>query len=262
MRIKPTTVVSGMFLLAAGSLLSGCGGGGRGRASSTPTPIPSPTYSLSGRVQKGPFAIGSEITINALDATLSATGTVYNTQTSDAIGDFSQSKIATAQVEIIAQGFYFDELSGQLSASQIQLRGVSDLSVNSAPTVNVLTTLQEQRLKTLVSQGSTFAAADSQSQSEVLALFGINAASVNSLSTSDSMRIDGTSDEDAVLLAVSVVLSQMATDSARANGTTQAAELSNLVNTIAAGFPAQGLKQARRLSPRRISRIRKSTRHP
>lgn len=220
--------------------LTACGGGGNAGGGTSSQPPPASTYSVSGRAQKGPFGIGSEITINALDPTLSATGTVYGTQTNDALGDFSLSKIATAHVEIVAEGFYIDDLTGQLSASQIQLRSISDLGVNGSPTVNVLTTLQEQRLKTLISQGGTFAAADSQSQSEVLALFGIDAGSINSLSTSDSMRIDGTSDEDAVLLAVSVILSQIATDSAKANGTTQAAELSNLVNTIAAGIANTG----------------------
>jgi hypothetical protein len=103
-----------------------------------------------------------------------------------------------------------------------------------------ISTLQEQRLKTLVSQGSTFAAANGQSKSEVLALFGINASSVNALSTLDSMRVDGNTDGDAALLAVSVLLSQMATDSAITNGTTEAAELSNLVNGIAAGIATTG----------------------
>jgi 6-phosphogluconolactonase len=192
-------------------------------------------------VQKGPFAIGSEITVNALDASLSPTGTVYNTQTTGALGDFAvSSKIAATQVEIVAQGFFIDELTGKISGSQIQLRSLSDLSVNSSPTVNVLTTLQEQRLKALVSQGSTFAAANAQSEREVLALFGINVASINSLSTTDSMRIDGNSDADAVLLAVSAILSQMATDAAKANGTTEASELSNLANTIAAGIVDAG----------------------
>jgi len=228
-----------LLLSLAISALMACGGGSG--ASSTPPPSPAPSYSLSGRVQKGPFGIGSEITVNALDASLSPAGTVYNTQTSDALGNFSlSSKIATAQVEIVAQGFYFDEISGQLSAAQIQLRAISDISANPSPTVNVLTTLQEQRLKTLVSEGSTFAAADSQSAREVLALFEINAASVTPLSSLDSMRIDDNTTEDAVLLAVSVILSQMATDSAKANGTMEAAELSNLINTIAAGIASTG----------------------
>ena len=48
------------------------------------------------------------------------------------------SAIGTPQVEIIAQGFYFDELTARLSTSQITLRAIADLSINSSPTVNVL----------------------------------------------------------------------------------------------------------------------------
>jgi hypothetical protein len=44
------------------------------------------------------------------------------------------SAIGTPQVEIIAQGFYFDELTAQLSTSQITLRAIADLSINSSPT--------------------------------------------------------------------------------------------------------------------------------
>jgi 6-phosphogluconolactonase (cycloisomerase 2 family) len=243
-----TGMVRALSLLSLLALAACGGGGGSNDAGSGGGAM----YSLQGRVQKGPFAIGSEITVNVLDAALGPSGTVYGTQTSDALGDFSvSSKIGSPNVEIVAQGFYIDELTGQLSTSEIELRAISDLSVNSSPTVNVLTTLQEQRLKTLVSQGSTFAAADSQSASEVLALFGINAAAVNSLSTFDSMRIDGSTDEDAVLLAVSVILSQMATDLAKVNGTTEAAELSNLVNTVAAAIASAGTLASTTFVPQR-----------
>jgi 6-phosphogluconolactonase len=221
-------------LLPLFSPLASCGGGG----GASPPPI---TYTLAGRVQKGPFTVGSSISVNELNASLSPTGKVYNVQTSDALGNFAvSSQIGTPQVEIVAQGFYIDELTGQLSASQITLRAVADLSVNSSPTVNVLTTLQEQRLKTLMSQGSSFAAANTQSQNEVLALFSIDSTKVTSLTTLVAMRIDGSTDADAVLLATSVILSQMATDVAKANGTTQAAELSNLVNTLSAQLANSG----------------------
>lgn len=215
-------------------VIASCGGGGSGGGGSS-------SYALSGRVQKGPFGIGSQISINALNSSLSPTGSVYSTQTSDALGDFSvPSGVSSSMVEIVAQGFYLDELSGNLSASQITLRSVSDLSSNSAPTVNILTTLQEQRLKSLVNAGASFSSANSQSESEVLALFEIQSSSISGLSSLDSMRVDGTSQEDGVLLAISVILSQIATDRAQSNGTTQAAELSNLVNTISAGLANTG----------------------
>lgn len=231
-------------LCAISLCLMSCGGG----SATAPVTKPSggggnkpPTFPLSGRIQKGPFAIGSQISVNSLDSKLSPTGTVYNTQTSDALGNFSVTgKVAGPNVEIVAQGFYLDELSGQLSASQIQLRAISDLSANSTPTVNVLTTLQEQRLKELVSKGASIASAKSQSEKEVLALFEIDSTKLHTLTTFDSMRIDGTSDPDAALLAISALLSQMATDKAQTNGTTQAAELSNLVNTVAAEIAGTG----------------------
>jgi 6-phosphogluconolactonase (cycloisomerase 2 family) len=229
-------IVRLIVLVPLAVLLASCSGGGGG--GTTP---PLVTYTVTGRVQKGPFAVGSSVAVNEQNASLSPTGHVYNIQTSDALGDFAvSSPIATPQVEIVAQGFYIDELTGQLSASQITLRALADLRVNASPTVNVLTTLQEARLKTLVSQGSTFAAAVAQSETEVLALFGIDSTKVNNLSTPTSMRIDGSTDSDAVLLAISVVLSQIAADAAGVNGTTQAAELSSLVDTLAAQLSSAG----------------------
>lgn len=221
--------------LAATLLLTACGGGG---GSSTGNGA---TYSLSGQVQKGPFSIGSQVTVNELDASLNPTGKVYNVQTSDDLGNFAvSSKIGTNLVEIVGDGFYMDELTGQLAASRIQLRAVADLSVNATPTVNILTSLQEQRLKTLLSQGKTYTAANTQSQTEVLAVFGIDSTKINSLATLYSMKINGTTDADSVLLATSVILSKMATNAAVTNGTTQPAELSSYISTIAAQIASAG----------------------
>ena len=227
----PVLLVMGAMALS----LVACGGG------TTPAPPTQGTYTLSGRVQKGPFTVGSAISVNEQSPSLAPTGKVYNVQTSDVLGDFAvPAGVGTPQVEIIAQGFYFDELTAHLSASQITLRAIADLSIDSSPTVNVLTTLQEPRLRNLISQGSTFAAASTQSEKEVLALFGIDSTKVNSLPPLASMRIDSGADADSVLLATSAVLSQMATDAAGANGTTQAAELSNLVNSLAGQLAASG----------------------
>lgn len=106
---------------------------------------------------------------------LNPTGKVYNVQTTDDLGNFTVgSSIGAHLVEIVGDGFYMDELTGQLAASRIQLRAVADLSVDNTPTVNTLTSLQAQRLKTLITQGSTYAVASTQSQNEVLAAFGID----------------------------------------------------------------------------------------
>jgi uncharacterized protein RhaS with RHS repeats len=96
-----------VFLIAAVTLsLVACGGGG--------TTPPQVTYTLSGRVQKGRFTVGSAVSVNEQSPSLAPTGQVYDVQTSDVLGDFVvPSAIGTPQVEIIAQGFYFDELTAQ-----------------------------------------------------------------------------------------------------------------------------------------------------
>lgn len=223
------------------ALLSGCGGGGGG-SSSNNTPAPTgTTYTLSGQVQKGPFSIGTQVTVNELDANLNPTGKVYNVQTTNDLGNFSvSSAIGTKLVEMVGDGFYMDELTGQLAASRIQLRAVVDLSIDSTPTINVLTSLQAQRLKTLISQGSSYAAANTQSQNEVLSALGIDPTKINSLSTLYSMQINGSTDADSVLLATSAIISKMATNAAVTNTSTQPAELSNFISTIASQISSSG----------------------
>ncbi len=221
------------------ALLTACGGGGSSGGGEPP--VESPSYSLSGRAQKGPFAIGSQISADELNASLASTGKSYKTQTSDSLGSFSfSSPLGTKLVAIQANGYYVDEITGRLSTSVINLQAIVDLSVMPTPTVNVLTSLQSTRLKTLMTQGATFSEAYSQSQNEVLTAFGVDASKVTGLTTLDAMRIDGSKDADAVLLAVSATLGQMATDASKANGSNQAAELSNLVNTIAAQIGSGG----------------------
>jgi len=122
-------------------MLSGCGGGGASAGTAT-------DYTLSGQFQKGPFAIGSSISVNEQDESVNPSGKVYNIQTTDDLGNFAvATSIKSHLVEIIGDGFYMDELTGQLSLSRIQLRAVADLKVNSTVTVNILTSLQGRRLK-------------------------------------------------------------------------------------------------------------------
>ncbi len=188
------------------------------------------TYTLSGQFQKGPFAIGSSIAVNEQDNNLNPTGDVYNVQTSDDLGSFSvASKIKNHLVEIVGDGFYMDELTGNLAASRVQIRAIADLKMDNTPTVNILTSLQAQRLKKLITNGSTYAAAYTQSQNEVLAAFGIDSNKVSGLTALYSMQIDGNTDADSVLLAVSSILSKMAANAAAANGTAAPAELSNYI---------------------------------
>lgn len=222
---------------ACALLLAACGGGGGSNS-----PEPAATYVLSGQFQKGPFAQGSHISTHVLDAQLNPTGRVYDIQTTDNLGHFVYAlyRIEGRWVELVGNGLYMDELTGQLSPSPIPLSAVVDLNVLSRVTVNILTTLQGPRLKRLVAQGNSYAAADTQSRNEVLRAFGVDPARVAALSTLYAMQITGNTDADAVLLAISAVLSQMATNVASANGTSQPVELANYLSTLAAQIQSTG----------------------
>jgi len=54
------------------------------------------------------------------------------------------------------------------------------------------------------------------------------------------MTVDGSTDQDAVLLAISAIVSQMATTAATTNSTSQAAELTSIINTMASQISLNG----------------------
>ena len=82
-------------------------------------------YTVSGIVQKGPFINGSDITVFELDPTCRQTGRSFLC-TSGNEGEFEVNnlELISPYVEILAEGFYFNEISGELSSSQINLRGI------------------------------------------------------------------------------------------------------------------------------------------
>ena len=205
-------------------------------------PSPSPAvavyskqiYRISGQVQKGPFIFGSTIFISELTNNLSSTGLTHLAQTNDPIGSFNVlGGVGSAIVDIIGDGFYFDEIIGSISSAPVKLRAFANLSLSSTPTINLLTTLQTPRLKTLLQNGSNFEAAYAQSQTELLTSFGVDPTLVLGLSSLFQMNINGTNDQNAVLLAISSIVLQMANTAA--GGALQAVpgQLSLLLSTLA-----------------------------
>jgi hypothetical protein len=83
---------------------------------------------VTGSVQKGPFTLGSSVTVSAIDGTGTPTGQVFNTQTSDDLGDFAVSFAYRGNVDMQAQGFYYDELTGALSSAPIVLRALYEVT--------------------------------------------------------------------------------------------------------------------------------------
>jgi len=155
---------------------------------------------FSGYAQKGPFVNGSAITIVELDANLNQIGKTYSTTIVNNSGSFEQKNIEliSRYVELKAEGFYFNEISGQNSGAPITLYSLADIEAINSVNVNVLTHLEKPRVEYLVRQGSGFAAAKKQAQREVLAIFGFEP--LNASSEGLSLT------NDAALLAVSCIL--------------------------------------------------------
>lgn len=159
---------------------------------------------MDGVVQKGPFLSGSSITIQELDNLFVPTTTVHSTQTTDNLGSFKiNSTVSSQYIEIIARGSYFNEVSGSLTSSGITLKlllKATDISSN----VNILTTLEEERIKNLVKiKGNTFEDAVKQAENEILKIFGISETDIISF---HSMDISKPGNSHGILLAISSIL--------------------------------------------------------
>jgi predicted small lipoprotein YifL len=223
------------LLLLLSLSLTGCGGGG-----STPSATDSATYSMTGSAQKGPLIFGSNIWVSELDQNLNPNGKTYMAQTNDDLGNFTiGTNVGSNLVEIVADGYFLDETTGGLSSGKMSLRAVADLNIDNSPTVNILTTIQAPRLKELM-KVTSYSAALSRSQTEILNMFGIASSTVENLNGLYAMQINGDGDPDSVLLATSAIMMQMSTTEAASTGASKAAELSFFVSQMGRDLSTDG----------------------
>jgi hypothetical protein len=169
-------------------------------------------FNLVGSAQKGPFINGSDINIYELDENFNPTGRTFHTNT-DARGYFELKgvKLTSNYVEILADGFYFNEVLGVLSNEKLTLKTIADISEQENININVLTNLEYERVKYLIkTKGNSIKDAKVQSQKELLKVFNIDAVQINN---SEALDIIKSTEGDAVLLAVSAILQAYLTTS-------------------------------------------------
>jgi hypothetical protein len=130
---------------------------------------------VSGHVQKGPFILGTAITLSELNSSLEQTGKNFNSQISDNSGSFEISNInlTSNYIELQANGYYFDEVKGEISPSQLSLQALADITNASTVNVNLLIHLEKQRVLFLVKQGKSFDEAKQTAQTDILSFFWI-----------------------------------------------------------------------------------------
>jgi hypothetical protein len=200
----------------------------------SPDPV-STDFKLTGFAQKGPFTIGSRIIVSELSQNVIETGRNFNGTIQDDRGSFTVegSGLTSTIVGITADGFYFNEITGQVSASRLVLSGLVNLSANNTLNVNVLTHLEFERLKHLMKSGQTFAKAKEQAEKEILAIFKITETTPQFEQLDFSKEGNG----NAILLAISAIV----------QGTNTVGELSELLAKISLDIKEDGVLNAENL---------------
>lgn len=185
---------------------------------------------ISGFAQKGPFTVGSSVTIYDLNSNYIPTGKSYNTIITDNSGLFEMSSVSLSSgvVKLLASGYFYNENLGRLSASPIILSTITDLRSDSMANINLLTYLEMPRVEYLIQSGLSFDSAKSQAQNEVLAIFSINN---SGLPVSENLTIAQSDTGNAILLAISCLIQGFRTE----------AELTELIANIANDIRTDGV---------------------
>ncbi len=185
--------------------------------------------SISGFVQKGPYVNGTDIQIAELTHQLHSTGKIFSSQIIDNKGKFQVSNIELESpfAELKANGFYFDEVLNQNSAAQLTLYALADISQTGDLNINILSTLEMQRVRQLTATGREFADAKAQAQSEVLSIFEL---ADQQIAASEHLDISQDGDGNARLLALSVIM----------QGYLPVADLSQLIADISSDIREDG----------------------
>jgi hypothetical protein len=198
---------------------------------------------LVGAVQKGPFISGTLINFYELDQSFQQTGFSYSTRTTDNVGNFSLRKglkLSSNNLLFVAQGFYFNEVLGKNSEVPLTLYLVSDIFDKTKVNINLLTTLEHERVMYLVENGLTYEAASNQARNEILSIFYI---SKPDMSSSQDLDITKSGNDNAILLAISTIL----------QGYRSTSELSLLLAEIGNDIKTDGILNNERLKTNLIN---------
>ncbi|HBS88266.1 MAG: hypothetical protein A2W91_04330 [Bacteroidetes bacterium GWF2_38_335] len=162
-------------------------------------------YSFSGKVQKGPFVIGTNVTLYELNSSLGQTGKSFITSVSSDDGSFGFSDIemTSGYCLLTANGYCFSEIFGEELPSGIYLQSITDITGKNKLNINVMTHVITERVKTLVASGETFSSALNQAKSELLSFLHVTESVSQDL---DELDISQNNEANAILLAFSTLI--------------------------------------------------------
>lgn len=200
---------------------------------------------VKGAVEKGPFIIGSSVSINRLSDSGENTEFTIVTSTIDDLGSFEYTTFENDLLQISATGYFRNEITGELSNSALTLRSIykTGEEAEQYSYVNLLTHLSSSRILNLIkTQNLDYLAASQQAESEFLSSYQeiISGTEDQSFTAASIYESDG-SLGSAYLLALSSVIYEAAIQRSNENGTNPDAELSLMVNELEADFASDGI---------------------
>ena len=205
---------------------------------------------IRGAVDKGPFLKGSTVEVSVLNSSMEPTGQVFKTFTITDRGDFDLSVELPSEVSpsgqggsepengsgeegdtggggqqyqgptplaIEGDGYYYNEITGNLSSSTLTLRAyhVPSGAGSEQVYVNMVTHITSERIKSLVLSGVEFADAASQAEQELHDQVDITTEDFSDCLGGTSMNMaGGDTDKNAYLLGLSSVIVKAAEISA------------------------------------------------
>ena len=196
------------FLLALGTVLLACSDDVLNGALDDAGVVAINDREIAGVTQKGPFLMGSSVTIQELDGlSLVQTGKSFKAFVKSNQGDFSIKDVSLvsqyAMLEV--EGYFRNEVTGQNSGGMILLNALTDLRKRDRVNVNLLTHIESGRILNLVQKhGLSVAAAKKQAEQELFSSFGFMKGNV----APEDMDLFSKNNDGAMLLAVSVLMLQ------------------------------------------------------
>jgi hypothetical protein len=163
-------------------------------------------FNVGGKVEKGPFVRGTAIQMQPLDVDLDETGESFTSTITDNEGTFTfgSKLLKSPYVKLSASGYYFNEVTGELSKGTLALNAVANLQNAADVNLNILSHLKYQRVMDLVAKdGKSFKEANNQAQEEVLKTFGLEKYAKTDV---NHFSITSGTDEAAALIAVSSLI--------------------------------------------------------
>ncbi len=165
--------------------------------------------SLAGYTQKGPFTKGSTVYLYELTdgRTLKQTNGNFtsNIVSDDGRYKFTARDLTSQYALLIVDGYYRNEVTGAVSGAPIRLKAISNMLMRRSANVNLLTHLEFERVYYLVTKEKmTVRAAKRKAQKEILTAFHIDTTGMKT--ESEDLNVFGSSDADAALLAISILL--------------------------------------------------------